>query len=133
MRNIFPPIDPISIGLQILGGVFHLFKNKERAEQEERELRQAIEQENRKIRDRIEEDIRRRKEARTYANVKIDEMIKEIRTRLQDSMNQEFSRMIDMLDQVIAEKDQRNHAVEAFMDKCKKNRSRIAEIRKEIG
>lgn len=132
--HLIPPIDPICIGLEVLGTVLNFFQNKkEKAAQEEKELQEAIERDNQKIKNQVEEDIRRRKEARTYANAKIDEMVREIRLRLQDTMNQEFNRMINVLDHIIEEKDRRNDAIGQFMDKCKENRSRIAEIRKEIG
>ena len=125
--------DPVSIGLHILGAFLGSFRNKNKAEQEERELREAVERDNQERQNRIEEDIRRRKDAVTYANVKIDEIVREIRSRLQDAMDREFGRMVDTLDQVIDEKNRRNDAARQFMAKCKESRERIAEIRKEIG
>ena len=130
--NPIKPVDPLFIGISILNSVFHHFRNKEKDEKEERVLREQAERNNKKILEQVEEDVRRRKEARTYANAKIDEMAREIRTRLRGSMDQEFDRMIDALDQTIAKKDERNNAVRKFMAQCKEFRNQIAGIRKEI-
>lgn len=131
--NPVNPIDPLSIGVFVLNTVFDFFKSKKKAEEEEQALRAEIEKNNREAKERVEEDIRKRKEARSYANAKIDEMASEIRTRLQDSMDKEFGRMVDLLDQTIEEKNRKDTAASQFMDRCKEFRREISEIRKEIG
>lgn len=131
--NPIDPIDPVPIGLYVLDSIFSFFRNKNKAEKEERELREQAEKNNARVLEQVEEDIRRRKEARTYANAKIDEMASEIRSRLQDSMDQEFGGMIDRLDQIIEEKDKKDSAAKQFLNRCKEFRRQITEIRKEIG
>lgn len=127
-------LDPVLIGGTILlNSVFKHFRNKKKAEEEERALRAQAERNNEKILEMVEEDVRRRKEARTYANARIDEMTSEIRRQFREGMNQEFDRMVNFLDQIIAKKDERNNAVRKFMERCKEFRSQIAEIRRNIG
>lgn len=127
-------LDPVLIGGTILlNSVFKHFRNKKKAEEEERALRAQAERNNEKILEMVEEDVRRRKEARTYANARIDEMTSEIRRQFREGMDQEFDRMVNFLDQIIAKKDERNNAVRKFMERCKEFRSQIAGIRRKIG
>lgn len=126
-------IVPAPVEVYLLESIFSFFRNKNKAEKEERELRERAEKNNARVLEQVEEDIRRRKEARTYASAKIDEMASEIRTRLQDSMDKEFGRIIDRLDQIIEEKDKKDSAARRFLNRCKEFRKQITEIRKEIG
>lgn len=139
VRNVGALVGVLELNPVILGGTIVLssvlkhFQNKKKAEEEERALRAQAEKNNERILEMVEEDVRRRKEARTYANAKIDEMSGEIRRQFRDGMDQEFGRMVDSLDQIIAKKDETNNAVRKFMERCKGFRNQIAGMRKEIG
>lgn len=91
-----------------------------------------VESYNRETEQRVEEDIRRRQDARTWANTKINEMACEIRLQLADSLDDKFRRNLQILDDTIKENSQRDIQIKKTIQKFKQLHSSIFELRRNI-
>ncbi len=117
----------------LINPLINLLKSREQKEKEEMErLYAEAESYNREAEQRVEENIRRRQDARTWANTKINEMACEIRLQLSDSLDDKFRRNLQILDDTIKENSQKDTQIKKTIQQFKQLHSSIFELRRNI-
>jgi len=117
----------------LIDTIMNLFKSRAQKEKEEMQRIYAeVESYNRETEQRVEEDIRRRQDARTWANTRINEMAHEIRLQMADSLDDKFRRSLQILDDTIKDSSQKDIQIKETIQKFKQLHNSIFELRKNI-
>lgn len=119
--------------ITILKVLKHLSSSSARREQAEFErARREADAYNAEVNKRLEEDIRRRQDARTAANSKMNEITQAFRLEFANSIDNILNRTMQAIDGEIAKRTQRSRQINDMLKNLQALKTRVAVLRNEI-